>query len=583
MGVGQLNFIVDLLVDVPVDQPFSYISSQALQAGQRVVVDFAGKKRLAIVVDSYHIGQRGVEIPPLKPVLKILDLKRSRWFSSLDIEFLRTISDSVFVSWGEMCISALPKVFRQKRLVQFSIDETLRPDNREDVGFVESVYGDSCHFHKFVLEEISKQNTRIYLWIVDSTYRAREVREWIANKISIPVFLFTHDSTMESLKEIVGALNRGSILIIGTRHLGFFPLLKGETIFLEDAWMDIYRQEVTPKYDLNRVLSMRADVNGSRIYRNMVRRRKSVSVYAIQSREHRLLPVFVEEDFRKRVSGGERCAIFMFGSGYARMLRCSSCKTVQSCPRCDRPYNLVLVGKKHQLYCPSCGQSIEWRGKCIQCSSISVRLSSMGAERWTKIIRDRLTDVDVFVNARQISSPGVYIFNRWQGLCSEFSCALLLGIDKILALDRFYSLNLALDFIASASFKVRDKLFVRTRFEWLADEAYAVERDDKIRRDLGLPPYGKVVVVSVRDKRLKKANQFAIELSNRLSKLLENRDANILGPYAPVEKKKRDYYYFNIDIFLHKEISPNLTREIKDLLLSVRKRNNTIVTVEVFE
>ncbi len=583
VGVDQLDFVVDLLVDVPVDQSFSYISSQELQTGQRVVVDFTGKKRLAIVVDSYRIDQRRLDMPSLKPVLKVLDLVENRWFSSLDIEFLRSVSDSVFVSWGEMCVSALPRVLRQKRPIPFSIDEALRLCHRLHNGSVESVYGDACHFHRFVLDQISKQNFRIYLWIVDSIYRARELREWIGDKINIPVFLFTHDSTMVALKEITEALNRGPVLVVGTRHLGFFPLLKDEVIFLEDAWMDIYRQEVTPKYDLNRVLSMRADVNGSQIYKNMARRRESVSVYAIQSKEHKLLPVFVEEDFRKRVAKGERCAIFMFGSGYARMLRCSSCKTVQSCTRCDRPYSLVFVDKRQSLYCPSCGQTIEWQGKCMQCSSISVRLSSMGAERWAKIIRDRLRGMNVFVNSSQVTAPGVYIFNRWQGLCSEFSCALLLGIDKILALDIFYSLNLALDFIASASWKTRDKLFIRTRFEWLADEGYAVKKDNEIRRDLGLPPYGKVVVVSVRDRRLNRAKEFAAELSNRLSELLENRDARILGPYVPVEKKKRDYFYFNIDIFLHKQISPHLTRDIKDLLLSVRKRNNTIVTVEAFE
>ncbi len=576
--------IVEVLVDVPVDKCFDYYSKYPLAVGQRVRVNFLGRRLTAVVS-----GFKEHSIMSVKQVLKKLDKDECHWYDDLDIKFLKQISDITWVGWGEMVFAGMPDFLRTSKSLDFCIDHRLRQNDEKTIkpsllkGSLEFFWGDACAFHNFVVEKIHSLDANVFFWIVDSKSRAYSLAEQVSSRITLPVFVYHQGIGLERLKTIVEALNRGPCVIIGSRHLGFFPLIKNEVIFLEDAWMDIYRQEVTPKYDLNYVLRERLKFSNGKLFLNVIRPDKNRQLIMLQAREHKLLPVFVEEEFRKKVEEGKVCAIFIFGSGYAMSLRCNSCKSIQSCQRCERPYVLVKKNTENFLYCPSCGTEFLWKGNCLICSSLSVRLSTMGSEHWIRILKKRLWGLPVFIDSWNVVKPGIYIYQRWQRLCAGFDVGLLLGIDKVMAIDRFYARELALSFIAASLFKVK-KLYVRTRFIELGDYKKLMMKELSLRKELNLPPYSKLLIINVRDKDPKKAQRLAENLKSQIKGILEDFRVNfsLLGIYAPEQKKKRDYYYYNIDLILPIDLNEEIGYNIKKLLLSFRKKSSSLVTVESY-
>ncbi len=551
--------VVSLLVDVPVDSVFDYaVKDTNLVVGQRAKVDFAGHMRLGVVCSE----ERNGESKDLKPIISSLD-EGGRWFSELDLVWLRSLAIKYWVGWGEMVFSAFPVELRSGRWDCF-LSEEIRACRRE--GKVSRFGKDLPRFRRFALDFLKGRSFRVAMWIVESKVRVEELILSLKKEFSIPVFGYYQGIGRKRLKEIVSALNKGPILIVGTRQLAFWPMVRDEIIFVEDAWLDVYRQDVMPKYDLPSVLVERIKYSGGELVLHMVEPDPSSEVIAIQAKDHPLLPVFVEEEFYRVVQKGGRVAVFIVGKGYARVVRCNACKHVQSCPRCERPYTLVRREGEDVLYCPSCSNSFPWNGRCLECGSISVRLSSMGAERWEKILRDRF----------RMKIP---IFNRWLDLNEYFDAVLIIGIDNVVAVDRFYSMPLAAKFVASATHKAR-RVYLRTRFTELADFSQVYTRWMKLARDLRLPPFGDLVILSLRSENKDEVKFKAQVLAEKLISLtVKIPGALVYGTYLPVERKKRDKYFWNIDLFLPKDLSDSDRQNLRQVILSFRKRYRTITSV----
>ncbi len=549
---------ISVLIDAPVNKAFDYLFEGSISPGQRVRVDFAGKRVLGVVSGLPNTSSSR----ELKPVLSLLD-DGGRWFSESDLLWLKEVANDCWVAWGEMVFAGLPVELRSGKWSEFIAEDKRAGDLK---GEVEEFDRDLWDFRKFALDYLRSSEFGICLWIVESKYRVAELIKWVEKNLSLPVYGFYQGIGKNDLKEIVKAVNRGPVVLIGTRQLVFWPMMKGEVVFVEDAWLDVYRQEVMPKYDLSSVVRRRMAHSGGKAFLHLVGPNSDCEIVPVQAKEHPLLPAFVEEEFYKVSDAGGRVAVFVVGKGYARAIRCNACKQVQSCPRCDRPYTLVRQGGKDTLYCPSCSNSFPWNGRCLSCGSISVRLSSMGAERWERILRQRFR-------------RPVPIFNKWLDLKERFDLVLLIGIDNIVSVDRFYSLPLASRFVANASRKTK-KLYVRTRFVELADFSLAREKFLSLARELKLPPFGELVILSLRSESESEVKSKASSLAKRLQAVIRDiPNATMYGPYLPKEVKKRDKYYWQIDLFLPKDLPRHIRDELESVILSFRKRYRTITSV----
>ncbi len=568
MAGGELSEANDLpvhitaLIDVPLNTVFDYVSHLPLRTGNRIWVPF-GKRRVLGIVDRLGGEWRG----RTRDVLRLLD-EGGRWYSERDIAYLKECADAFWVGPGEMAVAGLPKELRSGRWDRFIPDDARGGGGR---AIVRSVSGSLVHFREQGIERISKKDWRQVLWITDNKERAWELQKLLSGRFpDKEVFVFYQGIGKSVLRRIIEGLSRAPAILIGTRQLAFWPILSPELVLVELAYLDIHRQEVTPKYSLIKAMEIRARHSAGEFCFHRVSPSPDCEIVGVDARSHPLIPAFVEEEMKKVSATGGRCAIFLLGKGYAKLLRCSACKEVLRCERCDRPYMLIRRDGGDRLFCPGCNGTVVWDGKCLRCGSLSVRISSMGVERWEQVIRKRLMET-------------VDVLRHWQGVEGRYDIGLLLGVDNVLGVDKFYSPRLAVDFIASASHHCR-RLYVRTRFPEIANVESYLKRYDETLRKANLPPYGELVCISIRAPRSSEALEKARRLHEEIADLIKAHPGStcqVYGPYQPVEKKKRDQYYWNLDLQMGKG-EPSLRRELLERVLRFRKRHNAITTVEVY-
>ena len=100
------NYIVDVLIPVPVNEPFSYLISEHPEKmlGCRVVVPFGKRKHITGIIIG--IKEKNDTEYTLKEVTEILDDKPV--VSSTDLKFWRWIADYYMCTIGEVMLAALP-------------------------------------------------------------------------------------------------------------------------------------------------------------------------------------------------------------------------------------------------------------------------------------------------------------------------------------------------------------------------------------------------------------------------------------------------------------------------------------------
>ncbi len=102
--------ILNIALDVPLDRLFDYLGDGfAVQIGQRVVVSFAGRRLVGIVVSK----SASSEIAPekLKPILQVFEDETV--LDSATFKLLRFCADYYQTPYGQALISALPARLRQ--------------------------------------------------------------------------------------------------------------------------------------------------------------------------------------------------------------------------------------------------------------------------------------------------------------------------------------------------------------------------------------------------------------------------------------------------------------------------------------
>ncbi len=577
---------LSVAVDVPVERVFDYFSPFYIFPGSRVRVDFSNKRVTAIVVGKGHSNLAK------KRIIKVLD-DGGRWFSEVDVRFLKKASDIAWVSWGEMCFSALPYVLRGAGVWSDFLCEEVRPLSCErQEGRIYEIKSDVIGFEEDCFKRIKERRNGVVFWIVGSKRRAEELIDIARNKYGVLAFYYWQGIDKDALRDVIKGVNKSDkelVLIAGTRHLGLFPLIYEEDIFVENAWLDIYRQEVTPKYDLVSLLKERVAFSKGRVYFHKICRNERSQIFFLDAKEHRILPAFVEEEFRRQVKSGISCAVFTIGYGYARMMKCPLCRRIFVCDRCNMPYVLIKEKGKDYLHCGGCGKRICWDGRCVYCGSLSVKLGRFSSDRWISLVKKRLSDCPIYelqeTDKIDDKNVGIYICKKGQiGIRAKFGCILLLGVDSVIGIGRFYAPEIARGIIYSISYKTK-RLFVRSRFLQLLEDR---SRDEDIRRKFYFPPYGVLIQIEVKSFREDKAINLSTKIYNKLQEILKENikfGYFISNPYRPIFFKKRDKFYYNVDVFLEKSLvyETEILSLLKEFILSYRSKRECIVTVEMFE
>jgi len=395
---------------------------------------------------------------------------------------------------------------------------------------------------------------------------------------------------------------RGDVdVVIGARSAVFAPLRRLGLIVIDEEQEGAYKSGTTPRYHARQVAMYRAARERARLV--MGSATPSLEAYHFMG-EGKLVPLRMPDrlsggampsleivDMRaqqgplsqalldaisRTASEGRQAILFLNRRGFSYLFHCRSCGYEMACPHCS--VAMTYHKERGRMICHYCGSSAAPITVCPTCGSLDVGYSGFGTEgieeelarnfpqlvvrridtdavRKKRVLQQLLSDfrkgaVQVLVGTQMVAKgldfPGVKlvgIINADTGL----------QLPDFRAAERTFSLLVQVAGRAGRALpdgKVLIQTFrpgspsVRLAQQGKLEEFYAEEL--QARRQLGFPPFSRLIRVLLRGRNRQKTlaaiNELTAELSTRLAETAET-----MGPAeCPLARISGNYRYHTI-------------------------------------
>ena len=390
-------------------------------------------------------------------------------------------------------------------------------------------------------------------------------------------------------------------VVIGARSAVFAPLRRLGLIVIDEEQEGAYKSGTTPRYHARQVAMYRAAREKARLV--MGSATPSLEAYHFMG-EGKLVPLRMPDrlsggampsleivDMRaqqgplsqalldaisRTASEGRQAILFLNRRGFSYLFHCRSCGYEMACPHCS--VAMTYHKERGRMICHYCGSSAAPITVCPTCGSLDVGYSGFGTEgieeelarnfpqlvvrridtdavRKKRVLQQLLSDfrkgaVQVLVGTQMVAKgldfPGVKlvgIINADTGL----------QLPDFRAAERTFSLLVQVAGRAGRALpdgKVLIQTFrpgspsVRLAQQGKLEEFYAEEL--QARRQLGFPPFSRLIRVLLRGRNRQKTlaaiNELTAELSTRLAETAET-----MGPAeCPLARISGNYRYHTI-------------------------------------
>jgi primosomal protein N' (replication factor Y) (superfamily II helicase) len=386
----------------------------------------------------------------------------------------------------------------------------------------------------------------------------------------------------------------------GTRSAIFAPLHNLGCIIVDEEHDGAYKQEESPRYHARDVAVVRAKLSGAlallgsatpslETYHNV--ERKKYHYLSLPDRPTGgPLPEVMLVDMRKEptsndasglfsrpllqaldanLQAGEQTILFLNRRGFSQLLLCRDCGAIFRCPDCD--IALTLHRRVAELRCHYCEFSIPRPTTCRECGATHLKAMGSGTERIEDALLEHFPQVSIARfdrdtttarGARQqllrdMHSGKTEILIGTQMITKghDFPGVTLVGImqaDLSLYLPDFRASERTFQLLTQVAGRAgrRNKpgrvivqTFTPEHYSLLAAQSHNymtfVAKEETHRRELGYPPYGKLINVRCTSNSESKAASFAQGLRDALSRVTVGGtlDVSIVGP-APAPRAK---------------------------------------------
>lgn len=243
---------------------------------------------------------------------------------------------------------------------------------------------------------------------------------------------------------------------------------------------------------------------------------------------------------RDALRGGGKVGLLVPGSGFARVLWCTSCRRSVRCPRCEA--GMSFDAEARSLTCPRCRAGRPAPDTCDNCGGADFRYLGAGSQRVSAQL-DRIfprasvgrVDAGVFDGATSAGDADIYV-TTWIGTKPEIRPDVqvvgVLDADWLIHRPDFRATEKAYQALCAMSAWAgpTGTLVIQTREPnhhcvqavIRGDHGFFAEREAQVRRDLVYPPFVELVKL--------RASGPAADAVLEMAREATSRDDRILGP-----------------------------------------------------
>ena len=399
-------------------------------------------------------------------------------------------------------------------------------------------------------------------------------------------------------------------IAVGARSALFAPFRNLKLIVVDEEHDQSYKQSEAPRYNARDVAVMRGKLenaavilgsatpsleshynaeNGKYAYAKMLKRTDPT----IQLPDVRIIDMRCEETddgkvpflskeliraVNRRIADGEQSILFLNRRGYARMMICEEdgCGFVAKCPDCDVPY--TYHRKSQILTCHLCGAMIRAYEKCPVCSSPKIRYSGAGTERIENMAFGIFKDARIArMDSDSMTKPSMYeqILGKFRrgdidiligtqmiakGL--DFPNVTFVGVinaDMGLYLPDFRASERTFQLLTQVAGRAgrgehKGEVLIQTCSPYNSAILAAADHDCAtfyaeelpLRKELGFPPFGRVLVLHFSSENEEAIQKYAENLMTRLQPHLDPETVVMPPAPAPIDRIKGKYRYMAV-------------------------------------
>lgn len=430
-------------------------------------------------------------------------------------------------------------------------------------------------------------------------------------------------------------------IVIGARSAVFAPVKDLGLIVVDEEHETTYKQQdASPRYHAREVACLRARlakaivILGSatpslesfyntrlgkikllslpeRVTRKKLPRVSIVDMrkeIKVRKRRINILSKTLEVRLREVIDRGEQAILFLNRRGFSTFINCSKCGYVAKCKRCN--VSLTYHYATKMLICHYCNWSIEPPRLCPQCNSNYLSYFGLGTEkveselhRLFPNVRIARMDTDVtskrdahmkILNDFKERKIDILVGTQMIAKGLDFPRVSLVGVvsaDTALNLPDFRSGERTFNLLTQVGGRAgRGEIEGEVIIQTYVPEHYAIissikgdyqqfyQKEIRTRKELGLPPFSRLINLTLRAKNQKKVQEAAYDLCARL-KRKETKDIQVLGPAPAIVSKIRGKFLWNV-LFKGKDIQ-KLIRGLREVLRDFRRYKGVKLTIDV--
>ena len=609
-----------VVLGLPIDGPFDYIVPQPLEKkikpGQRVKVNFRGKKEIA-----YVVGVSGhTDIRYLKSITDIID--EAPMLDANLLALTQKIAEYYSCSWGEAIETAIPQDLRKGKKLDTAVDALAGgPDKR--LATAEKILlhcPDQAVRWQVYFKEIkaAAADGRSSLVILPDVDLAQKAALAIKTELGLDTTLLFRKQPDE-LKAWQDIRQGKFQVVVGTRSAIFAPLSGPGLIIVDEEQDYVYKQDQVPHYHCREAAITRSGLEKNKLIlgssapslesyqlarsgqmkyipapvsgqRPQIQIIDMKNLPLMSKRQRVILSQRLQDKMLAVLGAKGKSLLFINRKGFATLAVCSTCAKILKCPRCN--INLVYHFSQQQLRCHYCNYKIPVPKICPQCNAGYIRYSGAGTEKIESELALLFPQAKVKLiedSVNQDISGWDIIVSGQAGLRSidyKFDLVGVLDIDRMLNQVDFRSTERVFDLLTGLCAKTEKSVMVQSSVPGnyvLAslekyDPAVFYDRELELRKQLEFPPYNHFCQVRFRGASEEKVKNSAAKVFDQLSNSHLPKGIKVVALNPAEQAKLRGNYYWVI--LISAESIPALHKFLKINLKNL-KHSGIIVTVDV--